>query len=96
MGVVRPLPWVGFPNEEAAVLSLVHGLPGPDALLTRCSYVEMGVLLAHPRHSPRPLERMGRGGLRPAGDFVCERLLNELVVAGFLQRRQDGSYERRE
>ena len=25
---------------------------------------------------------------------VCERLLNELVAAGFLQRRQDDSYER--
>jgi DNA-binding IclR family transcriptional regulator len=25
---------------------------------------------------------------------MCERLLNELVAAGFLQRRQDGSYER--
>jgi hypothetical protein len=25
---------------------------------------------------------------------LCERLLNELVAAGFLQRRQDDSYER--
>lgn len=25
---------------------------------------------------------------------LCERLLNELVTEGFLQRRQDGSYER--
>jgi DNA-binding IclR family transcriptional regulator len=25
---------------------------------------------------------------------ICERLLNELVGAGFLQRRQDDSYER--
>lgn len=25
---------------------------------------------------------------------LCERLLNELVAEGFLQRRHDGSYER--
>ena len=25
---------------------------------------------------------------------MCERLLNELVAAGFLQRRRDDSYER--
>jgi DNA-binding IclR family transcriptional regulator len=25
---------------------------------------------------------------------LCERLLNELVAAGFLQRRQDDTYER--